>query len=151
MGCLTAAVCLAGGFNGVLARSTDGGAGWSVAQVPVTAGGSQIRTIARVNDTTAVLAVDDGLWRSDDAGATWTRVYARVGGSQLGVSFNAAGTGIAVGYDGILRSTDQGLTWAPQPVPAPSYLNAVTWVTSTTVLVGGDGGAILRNLQAGAP
>jgi photosystem II stability/assembly factor-like uncharacterized protein len=151
VGCLTATVCLAGGFDGALLRSGDGGATWSVARVPVTAGGSQIRTIARVNATTAVLAIDDGLWRSDDAGVTWTRVYARVGGSQLGVSFNAAGTGIAVGYDGILRSTDQGATWVAQSVPAPSYLNAVVWVSATTVLVGGDGGAILRNLQAGAP
>ena len=150
VGCLTATVCLAGGFDGALLRSTNGGATWSVARLPVTAGGSQIRTIARFNDTTAVLAVDDGLWRSADAGLTWTRVYTPTGGSQLGVSFNSAGTGIAVGYDGILRSTDQGLTWAKQSVPAPSYLNAVVWVSATTVLVGGDGGAILRNLQAGA-
>jgi photosystem II stability/assembly factor-like uncharacterized protein len=151
VGCLTATVCLAGGFDGALLRSVDGGATWSVARLPVTAAGSQIRTIARFNDTTAVLAVDDGLWRSADAGLTWTRVYTPIGGSQLGVAFNAAGIGIATGYDGILRSTDQGVTWAPQSLPAPSYLNAVTWVTATTVLVGGDGGAILRNLQAGAP
>ena len=151
VGCLTATVCLAGGFDGALLRSVDGGATWSVARLPVTAAGSQIRTIARFNDTTAVLAVDDGLWRSADAGLTWTRVYTPIGGSQLGVAFNAAGIGIATGYDGILRSTDQGMTWGPQSLPAPSYLNAVTWVTATTVLVGGDGGAILRNLQAGAP
>jgi len=148
VGCLTATVCLAGG--GVFLRSTDAGNTWSVAPFPVT-GFSQIRAIARVNNTTAVLAADDGLWRSDNAGVTWTRVYTPTGGSQLGVSFNAAGIGIATGYDGILRSTDQGLTWVAQPIPAPSYLNAVTWVTPTTVLVGGDGGAILRNLQAGAP
>lgn len=151
VGCLTATLCLAGGFDGVLLRSTDGGATWSVARVPVTAGGSQIRTISRINDTTAVLAVDDGLWRSADAGLTWTRVYVPTVGSQLGVSFSAAGVGIATGYDGLLRSTDQGVTWVVQPVPAPSYLNVVTWTGATTVLVGGDGGAILRNLQAGAP
>ncbi|MBA4176165.1 MAG: hypothetical protein C0505_06350 [Leptothrix sp. (in: Bacteria)] len=151
VGCLTAAVCLVGGFDGALLRSVDGGATWSAARLPGTAGGSSIRTIARVNDNTVVLAVDDGLWRSADAGLTWTRVYTPTSGSQLGVSFNGAGTGIAVGYDGILRSTDQGLTWAAQAVPAPSYLNAVTWVSASALLVGGDGGAILRNLQAGAP
>lgn len=148
VGCLTATVCLAGGS--VFLRSTDAGATWSVAPFPVS-GFSQIRAIARVSNTTAVLAADDGLWRSADAGQTWTRVYTPTGGSQLGVSFNAAGIGIATGYDGVLRSIDQGLTWVAQPVPAPSYLNAVTWVTPMTVLVGGDGGAILRNLQAGAP
>lgn len=99
----------------------------------------------------AILAVDDRLWRSAETGLTWMRAYTAVQGSQLDVSFNGAGIGIAVGYDGILRSTDQGVTWAAQSVPAPSYLNAVTWVSATTVLAGGDGGAILRNLQAGAP
>jgi len=99
----------------------------------------------------AILAIDDGLWRSADTGLTWMRAYAATVGSQTGVSFNAAGMGIATGYDGILRSADQGVTWAPQSVPAPSYLNAVTWVSATTVLAGGDGGAILRSLQAGAP
>ncbi len=149
--CLTATLCLAGGFDGALLRSANGGAIWSVARVPVTAGGSQVRAIARFNDTTAVLAADDGLWRSADAGLTWTRVYVPTGGSQLGVAFSTTGIGIATGYDGILRSTDQGLTWAAQSVPAPSYLNDVLWVSATTVLVGGDGGTILRNLQAGAP
>jgi photosystem II stability/assembly factor-like uncharacterized protein len=151
VGCLTATVCLAGGFDGALLRSIDGGATWSVARLPVTAAGSQIRTIARFNDTTAVLAVDDGLWRSADAGLTWTRVYTPISGSQLGVSFNGAGIGIAVGYDGILRSTDQGMNWTRQSLPISFNLAAATWVSATTVLVGGDGGAILRNLQAGAP
>jgi photosystem II stability/assembly factor-like uncharacterized protein len=151
VGCLTATVCLAGGFDGALLRSIDGGATWSVARLPVTAAGSQIRTIARFNDTTAVLAVDDGLWRSADAGLTWTRVYTPIRGSQLGVSFNASGIGIATGYDGILRSTDQGMSWTRHSVPISFNLAAATWVSATTVLVGGDGGAILRNLQAGAP
>lgn len=151
VGCLTATVCLAGGFDGALLRSIDGGATWSVARLPVTAAGSQIRTIARINDTTAVLAVDDGLWRSADAGLTWTRVYAPVSGSQLGVSFNGADIGIAVGYDGIVRSTDQGVSWTRQSVPISFNLAAATWASATTVLVGGEGGAILRNLQAGAP
>jgi photosystem II stability/assembly factor-like uncharacterized protein len=88
---------------------------------------------------------------SADAGLTWTRVYTAVQGTQLGVAFSTTGIGIATGYDGMLRSTDQGLTWAAQSVPAPSYLSAVTWVSATTVLVGGDGGAILRNLQSGTP
>jgi photosystem II stability/assembly factor-like uncharacterized protein len=67
------------------------------------------------------------------------------------VSFNASGIGIATGYDGILRSTDQGMSWTRHSVPISFNLAAATWVSATTVLVGGDGGAILRNLQAGAP
>jgi photosystem II stability/assembly factor-like uncharacterized protein len=145
--CLTATVCVAGG--GGLLRSTDGGATWAV--LPSPGNGFGANAITRFSDSVAVIASADGLWRTADAGLTWTRVYTAVQGTQLAVAFNATGVGIATGYDGILRSTDQGVTWAPQSVPAPSYLRAVVWISATTVLVGGDGGAILRNLQAGAP
>jgi photosystem II stability/assembly factor-like uncharacterized protein len=138
---------VAGG--GGLLRSTDGGATWAV--LPSPGNGFGANAIARLSDSVAVIASADGLWRTADAGLTWTRVYTAVQGTQLGVAFNATGIGVATGYDGILRSTDQGLTWTAQSVPAPSYLSAVVWVSATSVLVGGDGGAILRNLQAGAP
>lgn len=145
--CLTPTVCVAGGAG--LLRSTDGGATWAL--LPSPGNGFGANAIARFSDSVAVIASSDGLWRTVDAGLTWTRVYTAVQGTQLGVAFSTTGIGIATGYDGILRSTDQGLTWAAQSVPAPSYLSAVVWVTATTVLVGGDGGAILRNLQSGAP
>ena len=147
--CLTATVCLAGG-GGVL-RSTDGGATWAV--LPSPGNGFAANAIVRLSDSVAVIASDQGLWRTADAGLTWTRVYTAMRGSQHSVAFSTAGIGIATGYDGVLRSTDLGLTWAPLTDPAPqdrSYLAAVVWVSATTVLVGGDGGAILRNLQAGA-
>lgn len=144
--CLTATVCVAVG--GDLLRSTDGGATWAV--LPSPGNGFGANAIARLSDSVAVASAGD-LWRTADAGLTWTRVYTAVQGTQLGVAFSTTGIGIATGYDGILRSTDQGLTWTAQSVPAPSYLSAVVWVSATTVLVGGDGGAILRNLQAGVP
>lgn len=152
VGCLTATVCVAaGGFiDGGLLRSTDGGATWAALPSPVSGLGTTVRAIKRFSDSVAVIAADNGLWRSADAGLTWTRVYSALGGSQLGVSFSGAGIGIAVGYDGILRSADQGLTWARQNVPISFTLFSVTWINANTVLVGGDGGAILRNLQAGA-
>ncbi|MCU0940801.1 MAG: hypothetical protein MUC86_17200 [Burkholderiaceae bacterium] len=149
-GCLTATLCLAGGFNGVLLRSTDAGATWSVGGVPVT-GGAIIREITRLSDTVALLAADDGLWRSVDAGQTWTRVYAVVTGGMASVAINSAGIGIATGGDGFLRSTDQGLTWVRLDLPVAFIGDSSLWVDANIVLVGGDGGALLRNTQAGAP
>lgn len=148
--CLTTTLCLADG-NSVagdgLIRSTDAGASWS----PVSLQGfAAVRSIARVSDSIAIIADDNGLQRSTDGGQSWTRVYTSQG-SLLDVSFNGAGIGIAVGYEGILRSADQGLSWGRQSLPISFILYSATWINANTVLVGGESGAILRNLQAGAP
>jgi YD repeat-containing protein len=150
--CLTATVCLAGGYPAAtLLRSSDAGATWSPVTIQLLSGSAFIRGFARISDTVAIIATDSELQRSPDGGQTWTRVYTSVIGSQLGVSFNGAGTGIVVGYDGILRSTDYGLSWVRQSLPISFNLFATTWLDANTVLVGGEGGAILRNLQGGAP
>jgi len=145
--CLTTTLCLAsGGIN--LLRSTDAGASWALLSP---AGFAGANNIARVSDTIAIAGSGGGWQRTIDGGQTWTQAYSAVLGSQLGASFNAAGVGIAVGYDGILRSTDFGATWVRQNLPISFDLYSAAWLNATTVLVGGDGGAILRNLQAGAP
>jgi len=149
VGCLSSTVCLTGGSVRELLRSTDGGATWSTGSMPLGSENSGVHTITRISNTVAVIAADDGLWRSTDAGQTWTRAYTSAGGSQLAVSFNGAGVGIAVGNDGVRRSTDQGLSWVRQDLPISYQLFATTWINATTVLIGGDGGALLRNLQGG--
>lgn len=146
--CLTSTLCLAGGGYSGLLRSTDAGASWSLLNP---AGMAGVNSIARVSDTIAIVADGTGWQRTTDGGQTWTRVYTAVLGSQLGASFNGTGIGIAVGYDGILRSTDFGLTWVRQNLPISFDLYSATWLNANTVLVGGEGGAILRNLQGGAP
>lgn len=150
--CLTATLCLAGGYPGnTVLRSTDAGATWSQVTMQLLSGSAFIRSFARIDDTTVVVATDSELQRSTDGGQTWSRVYTSVLGSQLAVAFNASGIGIAAGYEGVLRSTDHGLTWVRQGLPVGYVLSATTWVDGNTVLVAGDGGAILRNLQSGAP
>ncbi len=150
--CLTATLCLAGGYPGnAVLRSTDAGATWTQVTIQLLSGSAFIRSFARIDDNTVVVATDSELQRSTDGGQTWSRVYTSVLGSQLAVAFNASGTGIAAGYEGVLRSTDQGLTWVRQDLPVGYVLSATTWVDGNTVLVGGEGGAILRNLQSGTP
>lgn len=56
---------------------------------------------------------DDGLLRSDDAGATWEAVTGVENRSVTAVAFSSSATRIAVATDqGIMVTTDAGVTWS---------------------------------------
>jgi photosystem II stability/assembly factor-like uncharacterized protein len=149
---LTPLVGLAGGQNATLLRTTDGGATWS--QVPFSPAqpGVQVRSISRIDDTTALLITDNEVKRSTDGGQTWARVYyTNLVGSLAGGGTDGT-TCLAVGPGTILRSTDACKTFSSETLPIGTLrLNAVGFVGSGTVVVGGDGGALLRNTAGGAP
>ena len=119
VGCLTAMVCLAGGFDGALLKRR------------------------RRRDVVGDEIAGDGCWQSDTHDRSLQRHHRRPGcrrrtmaqcrcGRHVGACvypdrrqparcvLQRRGIGIATGYDGILRSTDQGVTWTQQSVPIPS-------------------------------
>jgi hypothetical protein len=127
--------------NGAILRSSDRGRTWLRTDMPFKMGGNEDgRSIGER------LAVDpsshnvlyfgsrhDGLWRSDDYGATWAKVVSfpitgRTNGVGIGfVVFDAHGdqrpsgpshaiyVGVAAPGFGLYRSTDSGATWAAVP------------------------------------
>lgn len=148
---LTPLVGLAGGGDATLLRTQDGGLTWTAVDFQPLRAGDAVHAIARVSDTVAIIATDSELKRSTDGGLTWTRVYESRGGSMTGAAFREASTGVAVGVSGILRTVDGGTTWTRLDLPIGFILRSATWPTPTAPLVGGDGGALLRNQRSGAP
>lgn len=149
---LTPLIGLAGGGNATLLRTADGGQTWTTVDFQPQWAGEWVQSITRVSDTVAIIATDSGLKRSTDGGLTWTRVYdSLVFGSMKGAAFRDANTGVAVGVPGILRTTDGGATWTRLDLPLGFLLTTATWPTPTAPLVGGEGGALLRNQRSGAP
>ncbi len=144
---------LAGGINRTLLRTTDGGASWMPVTISALGTNDAIQAIG-FSPTGAVvmIAADGGLYRSTDAGLTWTRVYASRG-SMLGVTFLSATDAVAVGVWGtIVRSTDGGATWTEIDVPITAFLHGVAYTgNGREVVAVGEGGTILRNTQGGAP
>src|SRR5947209_4122725 len=114
------------GGNGIL-KSTDGGATWThipgpFAKLNSLSGGAHISSLAvQPTNSSVVIATvrsnfssDDGIWRSADAGATWSQVHAcplprkvrfLPGAATALASCGSGSTG------GLFRTTDGGSSW----------------------------------------
>ena len=102
-----------GNYSAGLMKSINGGATWNTTSLNYTQ--QQTRILQRVlinpqNPTILIVACDDGIYRSNDAAATWTNVQA---GQFFDIEFNSAYPSIiyASGINGFYYSSDSGLTW----------------------------------------
>ncbi len=105
---------LAAGLNGILIRSTaNGAAPWAI--IPIAGLASNIRGIAGFGQI-VVLVADVGLiYRSSDAGLTWTQMVSPVAVTLYCVTGSTSGRWTAAGAGGvIIQSLDGGITWEQQ-------------------------------------
>jgi photosystem II stability/assembly factor-like uncharacterized protein len=141
---------LVGTADGKILRTGDSGSTWG----EITPGATgAIRHIARVNASTALLAADNGLWRSTDAGLTWTRVYnSAASGSMTAVAVDPSGTKcIAAGVVGVLTGDCLAApeSWTVVDLPFVGEPMSASWAAATQVLVGARHGALLINRNSG--
>jgi hypothetical protein len=120
-----------------LRRSTDGGETWERIgdRLPDSAGASSECVILDSNTYLVNSIAPDGLFRSEDAGATWTRIHAaRPSGPALVAS---DGTLFWQGLygSGLLRSLDRGASWAK--LDGPVKTNVVELPDGRLVGAGG--------------
>ena len=121
-----------------ISKTTDGGVTWiNVAAPFVAAGRPTFKQLAvdPSNSSIVLAATDYGVWRSTDAGLTWTLITA-IGDSD-DISFDRRQPGVAY-YTwsyygnpsaGLYKSLDSGATWThigttgSNPLPAASFLH----------------------------
>ncbi len=103
-------------ISGVMVKSTDGGATWSSFQTLV--GSNNVRDVAVDNSTSTdivLVTADQGLYRSTDAGQTYTLVLAPPAGGFLGGFWSlvrtSAGWLVTSDTGTVFRSTNRGATW----------------------------------------
>lgn len=110
----------AGSSTKTIRSSEDGGRTWATAGTAPR--GGQPAGLATASDHILVVASVSGasfLYRSTDAGATWSQVFSQPGGARLmDLGFTDATHGVAVigqAPDGVLLvSSDAGATWSAQ-------------------------------------
>ncbi|MCX6842376.1 MAG: hypothetical protein NTX53_08870 [candidate division WOR-3 bacterium] len=112
-------IAYAGCANGLVFRTTDGGAHWVSASggLPVTTTVQGLAVNAG-NPNIVLAAASDGVYRTTDAGGSWARA------GEIAMAFDVALTpanpalAYCLGYDSVPRlfvSTDSGATWSVQP------------------------------------
>ena len=118
---------LIAGFHGYpgISESIDGGEHWNTIAVPAGIGASLypffVRTVnaATTRETWLTQAQWDtntaGIWRTDDAGTTWTHVAPTLEHKHGSTQFYQPGNGVvyapSVNPNGVFRSLDSGQTW----------------------------------------
>ena len=149
--------------DGNFARSVNGGVSWSIG------GSAQGRDSLFVVSNNVVLAsgrsgtfpdYDDRLFRSTDAGQSWTDLGVAIppGANASSVVFSMPAASIVIASDGagnLYRSTDAGQNWTQAfatPGPAPGFLGSGVpdFVDATTGYFGFGAGFLIRTTDAGA-
>ena len=143
---------LAGGVNGVEV-TTDGGCTWNLLDNALAGRFPNALWVDPVDAShmlvgTSTIGADNGVWRSDDSGDTWTEVIAPRQGNFFSLAVNTDGTRIAVGgNDGVggvvlLMSVDGGVAFtdvsaAVSPEAAPRVIVTPLAFDGSELILGG--------------
>lgn len=142
---------MAVGRNGMVLRTSDGGASWVF--MPHKAYNDIMHAVAfPKGDTSLGIAVGDNgtILRTTDGGKLWSLIPSGVTGKLRGVCFMDLVTPVAVGDNGIIiKSTDAGMTWAALESGVTQNLFSVSFSTPNVGLVAGTFNTILRTSSAG--
>ena len=111
--------------------------------------GDAVFAVSFFGNTGLAVAEPEHIFRTTDAGQTWTGVFYAPNARLLDVASPSDSVRIAVG-DRILRSTDGGVTWT-QVYGPNAKLRAVAFASPTLgFAVSDSGGATLRTTDGGA-
>jgi len=135
-------------------RTTNGGANWTTLS-----GISNTEDITFTSNSVGFIvggsSSNGSIWKSTDAGASWTQVYYQTTGRFYAVHFINFNTGWVCGQDGmIFKTTNAGDNWFTQSINTSSYRDIwftnenTGWVClsgSTQIRKSTDGGASWQN------
>jgi photosystem II stability/assembly factor-like uncharacterized protein len=144
-----AQTAVAAGNHGVILYTADGGANWKVANTPKSDNPNKLFRVRVFNGVGWAVGEFTGLYKSEDKGANWARVYPENDQAFNSIYF-VGQNGWIVGEVGtILRTEDGGANWTPVETENKVSLMSVTFRDEQhgvatgltgTLLVTADGG-----------
>jgi photosystem II stability/assembly factor-like uncharacterized protein len=162
VGFADASVGIAVGSTGTILRTTDGGQTWLFLKNAGT--NRMLSGVAFADkDTGAIVGFSDNngtirglIWRTTNAGGTWTEQQGPSGRRLYAVAFASVDVGSAVGEAGtMMRTTDGGRSWLSRSSGATNDLRSISFGSiNNGVAVGGgwgpDEGVTIRTTDGGA-
>jgi photosystem II stability/assembly factor-like uncharacterized protein len=94
---------------GEVYATTDAGNTWKRLPIHLNENRERISMVGALNATTFIYSKGEGIYRSTDTGATWTKISALNPQTRIPILF--AGAHYLGGAAGLLVSRDQGLNW----------------------------------------
>lgn len=136
-------VAVALGTDGRYVRSTDGGLTWTQSAGPLASNqsGSVAFADANVGVIVARASNGGGVYRTTNAGASWSFVFNTGAVRPNAVAFGSPTVGVTAGDSAaILRTVDGGLNWSAATVSAGviSFTGVAFADVNTVIVVGGD-------------
>jgi len=138
----------AGTFLGNAFRSSDQGATWTAINSGLPLNQANVNALVTTASGTILAGTMNGIYRSTNFGASWTRVT-----TNYGFSFAKHGSTLYAGTSqGVFRSTNDGATWT-----AANTGMGFSWIYAMTAIPNGSGvtlfagaGGVLRSTDNGA-
>ncbi|MEW6193779.1 MAG: YCF48-related protein [Bacteroidota bacterium] len=152
-------IIYAGGADGLLFKSTDGGKNWKGSYIYVDKVASNIQSLHFINENVGYAAHSYRLVsKTTDGGTTWNKVVADTNAAtvtQYGVFFLDENNGYVVGKAGsnadiIYKTTNGGQTWEIKTGIANANLRGVAFANSQVGVIVSEKQKILYTTDSGA-
>ncbi len=146
---VTSSLGFACGYNGMIFKTTDGGATWAKLPSAVT---YDLYAIDFVDANLGFACGELGtILKTTDGGDNWTICATGSEEDIRGIHFRTSSVGFAVGTAStLLRTSDGGTTWSQTVIVEDVDFNDVYGIgVGTTVIAVGDGGNIYRSTNDG--
>ena len=138
------------GNRGLAFHTADGGATWKPSSVPKSDNPNTLLRVKIFDGKAWAVGEFGGFFRSDDKGATFTRVLPEKDSALNDVTFQGQ-NGILIGEFGtMLKSTDGGATWTDFPVENKVSLMSIAFQNETEGVAVGLAGTLMTTIDGGA-
>jgi photosystem II stability/assembly factor-like uncharacterized protein len=138
-------------------KTTNAGASWTLVSITYNIDNLPFGDLRFIDSSTGCYCTGMGdIFRTTDAGATWTNVHPSGGMESYNkIHFLDSNTGFVAGYPGlVLKTTDAGATWTNIPTGTTTFLNAAYFIDPMNGFAcGGDGftfGRIFKTTNGGS-